>query len=63
MMGKSLASILILGMVLMSGIAMGTAEIVMSGSYLQEVSGYNRAKQQEVKDRTRYNALTGAISH
>ena len=25
--------------------------------------GYNRAKQQEVKDRTRYNALTGAISH
>lgn len=32
MMGKSLASILILGMVLMSGIAMGTAEIVMSGS-------------------------------
>ena len=39
------------------------AQISRVTGYLQEVSGYNRAKQQEVKDRTRYNALTGAISH
>jgi len=27
--------------------------------YLQEVSGWNSGKQQELKDRKRYNAITG----
>lgn len=29
--------------------------------YLQDVSGWNAGKQQELKDRTRYNAETGAV--
>ena len=29
--------------------------------YVQAVSGFNRAKAQELMDRTRYNPITGAI--
>lgn len=29
--------------------------------YLQEVGGWNAGKQQELKDRTRYNVVTGTI--
>lgn len=29
--------------------------------YYQEVGGWNRSKQQELRDRTRYNALNGQV--
>jgi anaerobic ribonucleoside-triphosphate reductase len=29
--------------------------------YLQDVSGWNAGKQQELKDRTHYNAETGVV--
>lgn len=35
------------------------AQISRVTGYLQDVGGWNHAKQQELKDRTRYDALTG----
>lgn len=35
------------------------AQISRVTGYLQEVHGWNAGKQQELKDRTRYDALTG----
>lgn len=37
------------------------AQISRVTGYLNDVAGFNEGKKQEVKDRTRYNALTGEI--
>lgn len=37
------------------------AQISRVTGYLQEISGYNAGKQQEVKDRVRHDPLTGNI--
>ncbi len=37
------------------------AQISRVTGYLQEVNGWNAGKQQELKDRTRYDALSGKI--
>lgn len=37
------------------------AQISRVTGYLNDVAGFNEGKKQELKDRTRYNALTGEV--